>query len=50
MTLAASSSLAAVDHFPQRRIIRRLEIDGDRPYFDPNALTPPARFEPLLAL
>ena len=27
---------AAADHFPQRRIIRRLEIDGDRPYFDPN--------------
>lgn len=23
---------AAADHFPQRRIIRRLEIDGDRPY------------------
>ena len=27
---------AAADHFPQRRIIRRLEIDGDRPYYDPN--------------
>ena len=27
---------AAGDHFPQRRIIRRLEIDGDRPYLDPN--------------
>ncbi len=27
---------SAADHFPQRRIIRRLEIDGDRPYFDPN--------------
>ncbi len=28
---------AAADHFPQRRIIRRLEIDGDRPYLDPVA-------------
>lgn len=28
---------SAADHFPQRRIIRRLEIDGDRPYFDPNS-------------
>ena len=27
---------SAADHFPQERIIRRLEIDGDRPYFDPN--------------
>ena len=27
---------SAADHFPQRRIIRRLEIDGDRPYFNPN--------------
>ena len=27
---------AAGDHFPQRRIIRRLGIDGDRPYLDPN--------------
>ena len=26
---------AAADHFPYRRVIRRLEIDGDRPYFDP---------------
>lgn len=25
---------AAADHWPQRRVIRRLEIDGDRPYFD----------------
>ena len=25
---------AAADHFPYRRVIRRLEIDGDRPYFD----------------
>ena len=28
---------AAADHFPYRRVIRRLEIDGDRPYFDPTA-------------
>ena len=28
---------SAADHFPQRRIVRRLEIDGDRPYFDPNS-------------
>ncbi len=26
---------AAADHHPQVRVIRRLEIDGDRPYFDP---------------
>ena len=26
---------SAADHFPQRRILRRLEIDGDRPYLDP---------------
>ncbi|MEZ5166206.1 MAG: TauD/TfdA family dioxygenase [Acidimicrobiales bacterium] len=26
---------AAADHWPQVRVIRRLEIDGDRPYFDP---------------
>jgi taurine dioxygenase len=26
---------AAADHWPQRRVIRRLEIDGERPYFDP---------------
>jgi taurine dioxygenase len=25
---------AAADHFPYRRVVRRLEIDGDRPYFD----------------
>ena len=25
---------SAADHFPQRRILRRLEIDGDRPYLD----------------
>jgi taurine dioxygenase len=25
---------AAADHFPYRRVIRRLEIDGDRPYFE----------------
>lgn len=28
---------AAADHWPQRRVIRRCEIDGDRPYFDPAA-------------
>jgi taurine dioxygenase len=28
---------AAADHFPYRRVIRRLEIDGDVPYFDPSA-------------
>ena len=28
---------AAADHFPHPRTIRRLEIDGDRPYFDPDA-------------
>lgn len=28
---------AAADHWPQERVIRRLEIDGDRPYFDPAA-------------
>jgi taurine dioxygenase len=27
---------AAADHFPYRRVVRRLEIDGDRPYFDPD--------------
>ncbi|MEM7142694.1 MAG: TauD/TfdA family dioxygenase [Actinomycetota bacterium] len=27
---------AAADHWPQRRVIRRCEIDGDRPYFDPD--------------
>lgn len=26
---------SAADHWPHRRVIRRLEIDGDRPYFDP---------------
>lgn len=26
---------AAADHFPQRRVVRRMEIDGDRPFFDP---------------
>jgi taurine dioxygenase len=32
---------AAADHWPQRRVIRRLEIDGERPYFNPDqALTP----------
>ena len=27
---------AAADHWPHRRVIRRLEIDGDRPFFDPS--------------
>ncbi|MDH4170542.1 MAG: TauD/TfdA family dioxygenase [Acidimicrobiia bacterium] len=27
---------SAADHWPQRRVIRRLEIDGDRPFFDPS--------------
>lgn len=32
---------AAADHWPHRRVIRRLEIDGERPYFDPDQpLTP----------
>ncbi len=26
---------AAADHFPQERVIRRLEIEGDRPFFTP---------------
>lgn len=26
---------SAADHWPQVRVIRRLEIDGDRPFFDP---------------
>ncbi len=30
---------AAADHWPQQRVVRRLEIDGDRPYFDPEAVT-----------
>ncbi len=28
---------AAADHFPQRRHVRRVEVDGDRPYFDAGA-------------
>jgi taurine dioxygenase len=28
---------SAGDHFPQVRVIRRIEIAGDRPYFDPAA-------------
>ena len=27
---------AAADHWPQRRIVRRCEIDGTAPYFDPD--------------
>lgn len=26
---------AAADHWPHRRVVRRLEIDGDAPFFDP---------------
>jgi taurine dioxygenase len=33
---------AAGDHWPHRRVIRRLEIDGDRPYFDPDRVPAPA--------
>ena len=33
---------AAADHFPQHRVVRRVEIDGDRPFFNPAA-------SPLLA-
>ena len=38
---------SAADHFPQARAIRRIEIDGDRPFFDPtrtvNADAPPSQ-------
>jgi len=27
---------SAGDHFPQHRCIRRIEVDGDRPFFDPD--------------
>lgn len=30
---------SAADHWPQRRVIRRLEIDGDRPFFTPEVAT-----------
>jgi taurine dioxygenase len=36
---------AVNDHFPQRRTVRRCEVDGDRPYFDPND-TPDATLAP----
>ena len=29
---------SAADHWPQARSIRRIEVDGDRPYFDPDAV------------
>jgi taurine dioxygenase len=32
---------AVADHFPQRRTVRRIEVDGDRPYFDPDAKAAP---------
>ena len=32
---------AVADHFPQVREVRRCEIEGERPYFDPDAEAPP---------
>lgn len=32
---------AVNDHFPQRRCVRRCEVEGDRPYFDPKAAEVP---------
>ena len=29
---------AVNDHFPQRRTVHRCVIDGDRPFFDPEAV------------
>lgn len=40
---------SVADHFPQRRVIRRCEIAGDRPYFDPAATGSPRPFEVVLA-
>ena len=39
---------ASADHWPQKRVIRRLEIDGDRPFFDPD-VEPifPSKFQPF---
>jgi taurine dioxygenase len=34
---------SAADHWPQDRSIRRIEVDGDRPYFDPDAVPRPRR-------
>jgi len=36
---------SAADHWPQARSIRRIEVDGDRPYFDPDAVALPRRDE-----
>ncbi len=33
----ATMHRAAADHWPQRRVVRRLEIDGDRPFFTADA-------------
>jgi taurine dioxygenase len=32
---------AVADHFPQMREVRRCEIEGERPYFDPDAVAQP---------
>lgn len=32
---------SAADHWPQRRVIRRLEIEGDRPFFDADRVARP---------
>ena len=39
---------ASADHWPQKRVIRRLEIDGDRAFFDPD-VEPifPSKFQPF---
>jgi taurine dioxygenase len=39
---------SAADHFPQRRSIRRCEIEGGRPYFDADAVGGPRPFEVVL--
>jgi taurine dioxygenase len=39
---------SVADHFPQRRVIRRCEIIGTRPYFDPDASGSPRPFEVVL--
>ena len=39
---------SVADHFPQRRVIRRCEIAGDRPYFDPAAVGPARPFAVVL--
>lgn len=42
---ASTNHRSAADHFPQRRAIRRCEIEGDRPFFDPAAVGSPRPFE-----